>query len=210
MRGSGGSGRLIDKVDVKAYLHDNFERNINLKVGCNGIIITTDLDKVILATILNPSWTETASFFLMQEGVLKILDNEGSDRSMYTWSSHTVGSWEIRVKLLDTIAASQTDFNFIYYDSNNRLYLRFRTGNDIKIGKKDTGESTYIIEPNVTLTPNTWYIIKITRDVNGNFELFVDEDSKGTVQDSFLPTPSYIFILNSQAVESHIDYLTVT
>ena len=210
MRLTGGGGKLINQVDVKAYLYESFEGDIDNSIDSSGFILNKELNQVIFTTILNPKWTYTATYFKQEHGVLKIYDYAGTTRSCYCRASKDFGTWEFKIKVINIITDHELRLCFLYQNSANCYFIAVRTWQDIRITKFESGGNVDVLIPNSNLDIGTWYILKITRDVNGNFELFINDVSQGTFQDDFLPEQQILMLQNLQSKTIWVDWVKVT
>lgn len=136
-----------------------------------------------------PEWTTDAGTPTV--GGMVSLD-EGDIIS--TSSSKTEGTWEIDMRVTATggvASGNPRQFVFMFEDANNYWsYVTVEEGY-VRLYKVDGGTENGVFSGSWTYD-TSWHTYKVTRDSSGNFELFVDGVSKGTVTDTWLPTVTKI------------------
>lgn len=130
-----------------------------------------------------PKWTAISGTWDASGRTLQSTST-GANVHIGTPSTFITGTWEWDGKI-DSIAANYYHFEwFVYIDADNymQMYI-YRFGDTFRLSKTVATVTTAII--NGTYTVGTaWHTFKVTRDVAGNWEIFVDGVSKGTVNDT--------------------------
>jgi len=108
-------------------------------------------------------------------------------------SNSMVSIWEADIRVED-ITNNPLEMIFIYVDDNN--YMAYGYWSDsIKLINKVGGSVTYPID--MTYTSDTaWHKIKVRRDGYGNYEIWLDDVSKGTATSTDITTSNYIQFYN--------------
>ena len=71
-----------------------------------------------------------------------------------------------------------------------RLFLT--SAGDIRLKKIEAGTITTLVSGTWDTSAGIETDVRVTRDINGNFELFVNGASQRTATDSFVPSPVQI------------------
>ena len=200
------AGRTVDGKDVgdamlssiydpiiTYYLLDDFDDN--LINGRNNIISFKHLLKGNLTvTNFRPEWEQVSGTTIPLNNAV-VFDEAGEH--IKTPSTFAVGTWEITMNLSVLNNNDGLKFSFMYIDADH-YYILY-------IAKGSTGTAQYYLkekhgagaETNIIL--GIWsldlltHTFKVTRNASGDFEIFEDGVSKGTVTNTDNTTSAEIF-----------------
>jgi len=164
-----------------------------------------------IAQTFRPEWTTVSGSPSASGGKLVMPAGNVTIQHVETSSTFTVGSWEVKWKNVVTPTTGHMVFHILYQDANNQFYhpnCNYIGNPYFNFVKCKTGAYT-------TLIASTWAIddaehtSKITRDMDGNFALYLDGTLKGTTTDSWLPAVAKIGLKNMGDKELTFDNLRV-
>lgn len=156
------------------------------------IALPTDPTVMVRCESFRPVWTILTGTPTATGGQLVL---GSTPDSVSCPSTIVTGTWTCKVALTSTASGSFA-LRFLYQDTNNYYQLLLAATGPFNLIKDDAGTTTTIIT--ATWTPDTSvHTITATRDASGNFEIFLDGTSMGTVTDAFLPTVANIVLYNS-------------
>jgi hypothetical protein len=149
---------------------------------------------------INPSYTVTGGISLDDRSAIF----PSGTSSLSTDSSFSTGEWRTSIEPQASPTSGGFIFELISDDADNIIRLFLSDGGVIKLEKVDTNGATLLTSGSWNNSTGVTTSIRVTRDINGNFELFTDDVSQGTASDSFLPSPSRIQLLNTLDAEVKI------
>ncbi len=137
-----------------------------------------------------PTWTTVS-------GSPSVASNYLSSASTYEVSvpsTQTTGTWKTDFQYTVSGASNPYSFfKFMWIDANNYYTVQASgNGTAFYLVKVVGGATTNIITSSQAISGAAWHEIKVTRDINGNFEIFFDAASKGTVTDTAHTTSNKI------------------
>ena len=148
--------------------------------------VATALDKIFQK--FRPEW-DTANAdtkISVESGYLKIAASADYDLYIKLTDNITEGTWKMRQKLGAVNSTRGYNFTlaFMLKDKDNH-YAAYISGYDdyVRFSKQIAGTVTHLIAASISRDTD-WHEVKITRDADGNFELFYDGVSKGTATDT--------------------------
>lgn len=186
------------------YLFDDWKDNLltSRRWDDKMVFPVSELDKY------RPDWTTESDSPSASGGVLVLPDGSTTAQQVSTASGFTVGTWEKDFTIISATTAGACNLFFIWTDNSNTLRVSIESDDDYMLVKIDGGTTTILVS-------STWdgdttqHTTKVTRDANGNFELFYDGVSQGTATDTFLPSTRDLSFLNNADSEVDIDNLKV-
>jgi len=181
-----------------AYLYDDFYDN---KYNGDRYLMIGEWNGSL--NNLRKQWSVTHGSASVTDKRL-ILDASATYTIVRTSSTVTEGTWETKVKFENS---AQFEFRIIS-DGTKRIHVKYQSG-ALKVEKYDGATTDTIISTSIDLEDGEYHTIKVTRDASGNYELFVDGDSKGTGSDSYLPSANYVELC-CFAQKTYVDYVEVT
>lgn len=136
-----------------------------------------------------------------------LLDESTSDwydvDYLTTETDFTIGSWKIDFEMLQGRGGSSGSYNLYWFlmvdnkeinwlsNNVNGWALKFNDGGyeqKISLVRVENGDRTDVIEINMPDGMNTY---EITRNKDGHWSLYINDDLKDTYEDTFLPTVNY-------------------
>jgi hypothetical protein len=156
--------------------------------------VATTFDKIFQN--FRPGWTQVSGTTTCTGGQV-VLDQTSEEINIST--TFMVGTWELDFKFSE-IGTGGTWYSFyldfIAIDSSNSYYL-------LAAPDTDAGENWYrmykrIASTDTAIIAGTWtpdinlHTSKVTRDGSGNFEIFLDGTSKGTVTNTEITSSSLL------------------
>jgi len=176
----------------RGIIGDDWEDN-KLASRDNAATVATALGKIYQS--FRPEWTVEAGTVTAEGGNMKLTTE---DAKVSCSSSVVTATFKSNQKS-DNCGSSNMGilWDFICKDDSNEytVYFQFESAegsdDDFQLRKTVGGSESVIINSLWTVDLN-WHEIKVTRDTSGNFELFLDGVSKGTVTDTDVTTSSYI------------------
>jgi|GEM_PF-2883123 len=180
-----GNGGTITAapVELETYIYDDFEDNVysgRTQPGKWGFV---NIDRF--------EWTLVAGAASVTGGVLTLTADAGVNMTLTTPETKAEGVWEFRVKASTNTVGKVVTLGFFGetvatsgdIDLANGYQVQINGGGGFRLQEVTASSRTNIID--TLWTPDTnWHTVKITRDSDGNFELFLDGTSLGTVQDT--------------------------
>jgi len=156
----------------------------------------------------NPSWSGDNTQFKINTSKKLQLNNSTSDTSYLSTANTLINNTEWRFYIKQSFNSSSNNYSRIYLVSNqanlksnlNGYFVQFgSTQDDICLYRQDGNTLTKLISGTVGYTGNSVneFTLKITRDANGNWELFSDANagsnfqSEGTATDLNYQSTSY-------------------
>jgi len=157
----------------------------------------------------NPAWSGDAAQFKVNSSKKLQLNSSGTDTSFLSTANSLVSNTEWRFYIKQSFNSSSNNYSRIYLVSDNSnlknslngYFVQFgSTQDDICLYRQDGNSTTKIISGTYGNTGNSVneFTIKVTRDVNGNWELFSDDQaganfhSEGSVTDlTYTSTSSF-------------------
>jgi hypothetical protein len=134
--------------------------------------------------------------------------NEGLEQ-VETPFTPIVSVWEIDIRAPLIYYGRGVHFRFMWVDASNyyTLYLsRSSSGtNYMMLQKTVAGTPTNLIIANPSHTTN-FHTYKITRDGSGNFEIFRDDVSQGSINDTAITTSNKMQLVEMYNVAETIDF----
>ena len=188
------------------YLYDDFRDN---KYSSRDMILISS--NRTLKQLL-PEWNVKSGSPSVANQQLILPTGNSTEQRVSVVSGITTATWEFKFKHNATPTTGKIRFYIMYEDANNYYALVFdKSDNNLKLIKNQGGtESTLISTKYYGLyNPVLFQEIKITRNSYGDWELFVNNASKGTATDTWLPETKTIEISNTTDVTVYIDYIKV-
>jgi len=188
----------------RGYIGDDWEDN-RLTSRDKAATLATTFDKIF--AYFRPEWTEVAAGWGASGGEL-VSSANGAEIGIP--SEFTVGTWEWDEKTESTADVPYLWFRFMWVDANNAMQIRMygNSGtNVVGLEKYVSGSRTGLISWDRDTT--VMHTIKVTRDANGNWEIFDDGVSKGTTTDTSITSSNEIRIIAENSGPTHIDNLKV-
>jgi len=187
----------------RGVIGDDWDDN-KLTSRDNAATVATALDKIVQT--FRPEWTVKAGTITVANSRVEG-DASGTNEVQTSSLSITEGTWEVDIIVLAT-GHTQLIY-FIYQDIDNHYHAGNSTPGGTRawyLYKYEGGAGSELILSSWTEATGT-YALKVTRDSSGNFELFVDGNSKGTATDTWLPTTYDSIVLrvtddNSSAMDN--------
>jgi len=184
----------------RGYLADDWNDN-KITSRDNAATLPTSFDKIFQN--FRPEW----SGGLVSDGNFKLTnDNQRECCS----STITVGTWEVDYYVTGTSNFRGALMYNMYKDANNYYLLYNRID---KIGfdfqKCISGSTTTLIDNDVLGLDSTWENMAVTRDINGNFEIFLEGTSRGTVTDTDLTESNNLYLGCISLNDTYFDNLKV-
>ncbi len=184
------------QLEYSHYIYDTFD-----DLDCNEyrgdiLFLKPDAEKSNDGVRLRRHWERNASVIPVVDYGIKIPAYVDTDMYLQVLSNQTVGWWKFKVWTDQLVGSPPFQIRFINEDSDNHIYIDIGTNNQVKLKKNNGGSRADLIVFAGALQIRTWYQIEITRDVDGNYQVWVDGVSKGTHQDAFLPTIKNLRFLN--------------
>jgi len=99
-------------------------------------------------------------------------------RGQYTTNGNSADS----VQILPFFNDADNCIGCQWYDSGHATY-------SVELYKRVAASQTSLIDNGAVISDTNEHYVEFTRDVKGNFELFVDGVSKGTATDTYMPDP---------------------
>jgi len=128
-------------------------------------------------------------------------------------SSFTIGAWEWKYQYSTLGSTPGYDgFKFMMVDGSNSYYMGLAGETGYGDLRKVVGGTDSIILDCSLVQDTDEHLVKVTRDSDGNFEVFQDGVSKGTVTDIDITTCNYLSIESSDyrlALDYYVDSLKV-
>ncbi|MBI5219385.1 MAG: T9SS type A sorting domain-containing protein, partial [Bacteroidia bacterium] len=195
------------------YVFGNWINNATFNCAGSGLVTFDDFTDGEYTT--NPAWTVQSCCFTVTGGVLLGTDDYNNERISVP-SNQVYGEWEFQYSFdVATTNAyvryfiimtpdnpdpngATTDGYYVWVDGGLTVGARFR------LIRMDNGASTTLITAD--WTPGTAvHTVKVTRNVNNGFELFLDAGSKGTATDATYTSSSYmgIWTTGNLALDNH-------
>jgi len=184
-----GTRDLTAANSVIRVFGDDWEDNTITDRDDRATTAAANLGANEFAQKFRPEWTAGSGKASASEGTLKTPDIAISPE-VFTPSDFTVGTWEIDFRWMGTVGDyGAGNFRFIFQDSDNlwRIYRVDSSNDEYKLGKVDGGTVTGDVISTTHAHDEDWHDWKVTRDSDGNWELFYDGASDGTSTDTFLP-----------------------
>ena len=181
----------------------------NKIVGRDAVTVTATGFTDRFGKTFRPAWTTEAGTPTVVAGSLR-LDN-GDHVSIA--SSFNTGTWQfdgymttgavgwLAFYVFSDIAAYQVN------ESGYRLHCGWQW-NDFRFSRLDNGAVITLIDVEASLH-NAFRNCKITRDGVGNWEIFYEGGSKGTILDNTHTTANYLHIYSSNPNTDRVDNLEV-
>jgi hypothetical protein len=111
-------------------------------------------------------------------------------------SKHDTGSWEIDWQFVSDPTSGYLFIEFLLQDSSNRYEVLVGNGGTHQVKKHQGGSNIGIVSGSHPDDTNL-HTTRVTRDSDGNWELFLDGSSQGTATDTFLPDVNFFRIESS-------------
>jgi hypothetical protein len=164
--------------------------------------------------LFRPVWTTATGTPSATGGVMVLPVGNTTTQHVTTPSSFVVGTWEIDYKwvadpnagdmffyaMSDAISVIVSESGYSYYQSANHNRHIYRV---------DAGAAVNILGSGAGDPGTTVKTVKMTRDASGNWELFYEGGSIGTVLDNTHTSTTYIQIANRLNTETNWDNLKV-
>jgi len=169
----------------RGIIGDDWEDN-KLTTRDKAAIVATTLSRI--SQKFRPEWdtTNANTKISVESGHIKIVASTDYNKYIKITDNIAEGTWKIKQRLGAVNAASGYNhtLSFMFIDTDN-FYSAYISGFDdyVRFDKFVTGSITHLIAGSITRNTN-WHEVKITRDADGNFELFYDGTSKGTTTDT--------------------------
>lgn len=209
-----GARKSISGIkEISNYLEDDFDDNslTNRSNTDDGVYPAPDSNYAgdVLVGRYRPQWQkfDLPSEISATNGVLKI-NNTGNSPEVRTASQLNFGSWK------EDFKSGSSSCSF----TNCRIQFRFigsYKGDNLS-HRADVGTGEFVVEKNGTIVINgSWSVDtnthtrRITRDVFGNTEQFLDGTSQGTSQVSLSGSSDYLAERVSQDTSVEIDNLVI-
>jgi len=196
---------IIGEVDVYAFYDDFGDGLLTGRVK----ELTVLNNKVMLARVLRLEWAVDGGIWDASNLFLRESSNTRPNY-LYTSLDFTVGTWEVDFRFPngESTADNQLGLVPLWIDSDN-WYFWFCKSNaadpDFNFYKVFGGVGTMLINQTWTIDA-AWHTAKVTRDANGNFEIFLDGVSKGTVVDTDITTSNQLRFRTAYVNESPFDF----
>jgi len=166
----------------------------------------------------NPTWTADDASSLKGYGVdvvdrilrLRKVQNVKADNTI------VVGTWEFRGNTINC----RSYFYFISLygygtTSDNGYHVEISiTDNTIRLFKDDGGTGALLGSSSIDISEDEWYVVRITRDTSGNFNVYLNGDLKISVTDTSYDTSNYVLfklgaVDSNNLYEFKIDYIFI-
>ena len=173
----------------RGYVGDDWEDN-KLTSRDKAATVATTFDRIFAH--FRPEWT-TGGTVSASNGYVAITSSHGY---LNTPSSFTEGTWELDYKLA---TGARIGFFFMAqnnFDSINKAYNSYFVfaHSKYELCYYDGSTLNSLISVDTDTRDGNWHTIKVTRDSNGNFELFLDGVSQGTATDTSITTSEIIHV----------------
>jgi len=172
----------------RGIIGDDWEDN-KLTSRDNAATVASGLGRIVQK--FRPEWNVISGTPTVSSGKL-YLDNTCE---LQISCSHVVGAWQFKIEWVGRgYYTSWCYIKFMCVDANNAYYFKTSSRNSSSehgLCKIVNGEATSLI---TFALDSSVRIIKITRDSNGNFEIFRDGESQGTVTDTDITSSNYFNI----------------
>ena len=179
---------LTGAASILYAIHDDWADNKLTSRDNRATTAASVLGANEFAQKFRPEWdtTNINTKISVETGYLKIVTSTDYDKYIKITDNITEGTWKMKQKLGEVNSSGGWNYTlaFMFTDTDN-FYAAFISGFDeyVRFSKFVTGSNTHLIEGSITRDTD-WHEVKITRDSSGNFELFYDGTSKGTVTDT--------------------------
>ena len=140
-----------------------------------------------------PEWTVIAGTWGASEGFLRESLAGGGSTNIRMSSKHSVGTWVVDASLIGGISDTNiVYYNFMWIDADNYYLMDMNATGALRLVRSTTDLGGAAIISTTWTADTGWHTMKITRDINGNFEIFLDGVSKGTVTNTLITTSNNI------------------
>ena len=165
-----------------------------------------------LKGVYRPEWNTNSGSPTATNGELQMFDGSSTPQAVLTPSRFTTGYWEVNFKYNSSpsngLGSRMTLFAQTQNAANDSLQdsyaLQLYRG-EIRLNRFDGGTENIIIQAvGAWGGGTTAYTEKAQRDSYGNFEIFIDGQSEGTVTDTTYTEGSYHALGNGE--DSRMDY----
>jgi len=169
----------------RGVIGDDWEDN-KLTTRDKAATVATTLSRI--SQKFRPEWdtTNANTKISVESGHIKIVASTDYNKYIKITDNIAEGTWKIKQRLGAVNAARGYNhtLSFMFIDTDN-FYSAYISGFDnyVRFDKFVTGSITHLIAGSITRDTD-WHEVKITRDADGNFELFYDGTSKGTTTDT--------------------------
>ena len=147
-----------------------------------------DFEDGSLATGGTAPWTQISGTTVESGGIMTF---DEAYEEVETSLTNTINVWEIDIQGPFDTNGRGVSFNFMQVDASNYYrFAAFRSSagtESMRISKFVSDTETSLLQTNLSLG-NGWHTYKIIRDADGNFEMFLDGTSEGTVTDTTFTT----------------------
>lgn len=155
----------------------------------------------------NPLWTVVAGTWNATNGYLETTNSTSTDFTIYALSTQAYGAWEMRFRHESNSTNNCVIRWYFMYGGNpdpaNALatgyYLFSNTANSNFKLIRDDGATVWELISTTWTDDTNWHTVKITRNSNNGWNMFLDGASKGTAIDGTYATSSYIGFRNAGA-----------
>jgi hypothetical protein len=211
---------IVDSVDYATrsllgaaaiyYVLDDWEDN---KLPSRDSRATTAAEaafnNIFAQKIFRPAWTDVTGTATASSSQIHFTTAFQKARADCTLA---VGTWIMRSKVQSVVSNGRACFDIFFTDTDNwyEAFMSPESGNNFGSLKKVAGIGTYLLLTSPSISANTFYETKITRDASGNFEQFLDGVSKGTFTDTSFTSTNYIALGEYEgAVNVDIDWIKI-
>jgi len=186
------------------YMYDDFgdntltDRKVGYLATYNGLLKN-----------LRPVWTINSGSPSVSDGILELPDGYSTTQQISTPSTFDTGTWEFKWKGSSGITDEAFEFRFLYHDGNNYRRILI-TKLVIQLSGYKEGSFGSLGAYAVNLWDDDWHVLKVTRDTDGHYEVFLDGSSIITATETWLPpSPYYIQLRNKANSNCYIDYIKI-
>jgi len=163
-------------------------------------------ERVQMGNEYRPDWIVRNGSWSASSGYLENSVSDGS-ADIYTTSTKSSGVWELSINNYTLTNNNDTSFFIMSsnltptIDGNGYCYRLNPNHADHYLYKYVGGSPTALLSFSYTFTSNKWYKLKIVRDEDGTFEVYLGDelgyDLKGTVTDKTFMSSKYMLIIHS-------------
>ena len=172
----------------RGIIGDDWEDN-KLSSRDRAAIVATKLNKIFQK--FRPEWTVESGTVIAENGNMKLTTGD----ARVSCNSTIVTAAFVSKQKSDNCGSANMGilWDFIYLDDSNKyiVYFQFEAAEGNTDNFQLHSATSVLIDSAWTVDLN-WHEVKVTRDSDGNFELFLDGVSKGTVTNTDVTQSNYI------------------
>jgi len=170
---------------VIRLLDDDFARGTRAEVPAENLGANEFAQK------FRPGWQTDIGLIDVGGGAIGWDEAKDGDSRILCTPVQTTGTWELDFQFTTLGADGDHWPRFIicWQDADNKvlLFVGDSQYEQFRLRKVDAGTGTDLLSPGWA-SDSAQHTSKVTRDADGNFEIFLDGSSKGTATDTFWPT----------------------